>query len=56
MPEEARWDKIASCAHTPEIETVIDKAMRVIERENTSLKNVSMEKRILQTTIKEVEG
>lgn len=40
VPEEARWDKIASCAHTPEIGTVIDEAMRAIERENTSLKNV----------------
>ena len=40
VPEEARWDKIASCAHTPEIGTVIDEAMRAIERENASLKNV----------------
>lgn len=40
VPEEARWDKIASCAHTPEIGMVIDEAMRAIERENASLKNV----------------
>ena len=40
VPEEAGWDKIASYAHTPEIGTVIDEAMRAIERENTSLKNV----------------
>lgn len=40
VPEEARWDRIASCAHTPEIGTVIDEAMRSIEKENTSLKNV----------------
>lgn len=40
VPEDARWDKIASCAHTPEIGTVIDEAMRAIEKENTSLKNV----------------
>lgn len=40
VPEEARWDKIASCAHTPEIGMVIDEAMRAIEKENTSLKNV----------------
>lgn len=40
VPEKARWDKIASCAHTPEIGTVIDEAMRAIEKENTSLKNV----------------
>ena len=35
VPEEARWDKIASSAHTPEIGTVIDEAMRAIEKENT---------------------
>ena len=40
VPEEARWDKIASSAHTPEIGTVIDEAMRSIEKENSSLKNV----------------
>lgn len=40
VPEEARWDKIASAAHTPEIGTVIDDAMRSIEKENNSLKNV----------------
>ena len=40
VPEDARWSKIASAAHTPEIGTVIDDAMRAIEKENTSLKNV----------------
>ena len=40
VPEEARWNKIASVAHTPEIGTVIDNAMRVIEAENKTLKNV----------------
>lgn len=40
VPEEARWNKIASAAHTPEIGTVIDDAMRAIEKENTTLKNV----------------
>jgi type I restriction enzyme M protein len=40
VPEEARWDKIAACAHTPEIGTAIDEAMRAIEKENISLKNV----------------
>lgn len=40
VPENARWDKIASSAHTPEIGTVIDDAMRAIEAENKSLKNV----------------
>ena len=40
VPVEARWKKIASVAHTPEIGTVIDDAMRSIEKENTTLKNV----------------
>lgn len=40
VPEKARWSKIASCAHTREIGTVIDDAMRAIEAENKSLKNV----------------
>ena len=34
VPEEARWSTIASAAHTAEIGTVIDRAMRVIESEN----------------------
>lgn len=40
VPEEARWSKIASVAHTPEIGITIDNAMRAIEKENTNLKNV----------------
>lgn len=40
VPEESRWDKISSVAHTPEIGLVIDNAMRAIERENKTLKNV----------------
>lgn len=40
VPEDARWDKISSVAHTEEIGTVIDNAMREIEKENTTLKNV----------------
>lgn len=40
VPEEARWNTIASAAHTPEIGTVIDNAMRAIEAENKTLKNV----------------
>lgn len=40
VPEEARWNTIASAAHTPEIGMVIDDAMRAIEKENDSLKNV----------------
>ena len=31
VPENARWDAIASAAHTPEIGKVIDEAMRQIE-------------------------
>ena len=40
VPEAARWKTIASVAHTPEIGTVIDYAMRSIEKENITLKNV----------------
>jgi len=40
VPEEARWDKIAAAAHTPEIGIVLDNAMRAIETENKTLKNV----------------
>lgn len=40
VPEKARWNKIAEAAHTPEIGTVIDDAMRAIEDENKSLKDV----------------
>ncbi len=40
VPEEARWGRIASNAHTPEIGTIIDNAMRAIEKENAALKNV----------------
>lgn len=40
VPEEARWATVARVAHTPEIGQVIDNAMRSIERENDSLKDV----------------
>ena len=40
VPQEARWSIIASKAHTPEIGTVIDNAMRAIEEDNPKLKNV----------------
>ena len=40
VPEEARWNKIANAAHSPEIGMVLDNAMRAIEKENESLKNV----------------
>ena len=40
VPEKARWNKIAESAHLPEIGTVIDDAMRAIEEENKSLKDV----------------
>ena len=39
VPEEARWSTIAAAAHTPEIGTIIDNAMRAIEDDNSSLKN-----------------
>lgn len=40
VPEKARWSTIAAAAHTAEIGIVIDDAMRAIEKENTTLKNV----------------
>ncbi len=40
VPEEARWQIISTAAHTPEIGTVIDNAMRAIEADNKKLKNV----------------
>ena len=40
VPEESRWSTIASAAHTPEIGIVIDNAMKAIEADNKSLKDV----------------
>lgn len=40
VPKEARWESIAEAAHTPEIGSVIDEAMRAIELENPVLRNV----------------
>ena len=40
VPAEARWSEIARNAHTPEVGTTIDNAMRVIERENKRLKDI----------------
>ena len=40
VPENARWNIIASNAHTPEIGTIIDEAMRAIEKENKRLKDI----------------
>ncbi|MBQ7529675.1 SAM-dependent DNA methyltransferase [bacterium] len=40
VPEKARWSVVASAAHKPEIGLVIDEAMRAIEDENDTLKNV----------------
>ena len=40
VPKEARWSNIAANAHTAEIGTIIDNAMRAIEAENKKLKNV----------------
>ena len=39
VPENARWSVISAAAHTPEIGTVIDDAMRSIEKENKRLKD-----------------
>lgn len=40
VPENSRWNIIASNAHTPEIGTIIDEAMRAIEKENKRLKDI----------------
>ena len=40
VPENARWSAIAKMAHTAEIGTVIDDAMRAIEKENKRLKDI----------------
>lgn len=40
VPANARWSVIAAKAHTPEIGTVIDEAMRAIEKENKRLKDI----------------
>ena len=40
VPEDARWRVISTAAHTPEIGTVIDDAMRSIEKENKKLKDI----------------
>lgn len=40
VPVGARWNEIAAKAHTPEIGTVIDDAMRAIEKENKRLKDI----------------
>ena len=40
VPPEARWGVIAGAAHTEEIGTIIDDAMRAIEKENKQLKDI----------------
>ncbi len=40
VPPEARWSEIAKAAHTPEIGTILDKAMIAIEADSKSLKGV----------------
>ena len=40
VPPEARWSEVAKSAHTPEIGTILDKAMIAIEADNKSLKGV----------------
>ena len=40
VPQGARWGDIAAKAHTPEIGTAIDDAMRAIEKDNKRLKDI----------------
>ena len=43
VPENARWSVISAAAHTPEIGTVIDDAMRSIERKINDSRHPSQE-------------
>ena len=52
VPEEARWSVIADAAHTPEIGIVIDKAMRAIEDDNTSLRTSFLRTTLILTLIR----
>lgn len=40
VPPEARWQRIAEAAHKEEVGMVIDEAMRAIEKENKTLKDI----------------
>jgi type I restriction enzyme M protein len=40
VPQDARWGAIAEKAHSSEVGTVIDEAMRAIEKENRRLKDI----------------
>ena len=59
VPAESRWSQIAKSAHTPEIGTVLDRAMEAIEKDNRSLKGVlpknyaspDLDKRVLGNVI-----
>ena len=44
VPKDARWEVIKSQAKQPTIGQVIDNAMVLIERENASLKNMTVKK------------
>lgn len=48
VPEKARWSVVSAAAHTPEIGSVIDDAMRAIEDENKTLKNAIDETRLFR--------
>ena len=56
VPENARWNVISAAAHTPEIGKVIDDAMREVEKENPSLKNVLPKNYASQDLDKKVLG
>ena len=59
VPEDSRWSQIAKAAHTPEIGTILDKAMIAIEADNKNLKGVlpknyanpDLDKRVLGNVI-----
>lgn len=59
VPEDSRWSKIATAAHTPEIGTILDQAMIALEKDNRNLKGVlpknyanpDLDKRVLGNVI-----
>ena len=56
VPTGARWSEIAANAHTPEIGTIIDDAMRAIEKENKRLKDILRKILHVQSQINVVLG
>ncbi|MDD9856717.1 MAG: type I restriction-modification system subunit M N-terminal domain-containing protein, partial [Gammaproteobacteria bacterium] len=50
VPRDARWSRLRDAAKQPEIGKLIDDAMRAIERDNQSLKNVLPKNSVVVST------